>query len=126
MVNVMTAVAWFTFYFAERNMEPAVVSAVADSLGPIVTLVFAGWLGINSKRKGGDILSSLGVLGSMCLLIGATWFGKGALASFSRDRILVGIVTAHLVMTFSCLGVLIRSNRFEFMEEFARRQFRTT
>ncbi len=94
MVNVLTASAWMTFYLAVKNLEPAVATALANCLGPVITLIMAYRLQTGAKPMLLEIVASLGVVASMTVLVGITWFGKTGISTFSNDRIFWGLTMA--------------------------------
>lgn len=106
MVNLMTAAAWITFYLAMKYLEPAVASAVANSLGPIVTLCLALLLGMGARPRSVEFLTSVGVMASVGLLIAATWLGKSGVVGASHESLLIGIA-----MAIAC-GITMAINTF--------------
>ncbi|MEW6055800.1 MAG: EamA family transporter [Bdellovibrionota bacterium] len=96
MVNFLTASAWITFFYALKNLEPAVGSALANALIPISTLLLGLLLRTAAAPKHLEVVSALGVLIGVYLLVDAVWAGKSGLSEMSSERTQLGLLMGIL------------------------------
>ncbi|WP_437487588.1 DMT family transporter [Sorangium sp. So ce1014] len=109
-VNLTTAGSWFSFYYALKFLEPAVVTSISASVGPLSTILLAKRLRPGKPATRAEIVSSVGILGAMFVLISGTWLGYSAVGAIDAPRAAVGIA-ATLLCGICVVGNTIFSKR---------------
>lgn len=95
-INLTTAGSWLGFFVALKYIEPAVVSALANAIGPMLTLFITVKIAKSDKLSGVEIFSAIGVFVCMLLMIRSTMNGTIALGNISRNHAIIGIGMAFL------------------------------
>ena len=95
-INLTTAGSWLGFFVALKYIEPAVVSALANAIGPMLTLFITVKIAKSDKLSRAEIFSAIGVFVCMLLMIRSTMNGTSALGNISRDHAIIGIGMAFL------------------------------
>ncbi|BEH97546.1 DMT family transporter [Edwardsiella ictaluri] len=95
-INLTTAGSWLGFFVALKYIEPAVVSALANAIGPMLTLFITVKITKSDKLTRAEIFSVIGVFVCMSLMIHSTMNGASALGNTSRNYAIIGIVMAFL------------------------------
>lgn len=104
ILNIITAVIFLCFYYANKYIEPAIVSAIEIGIGPIIVLLIGALLHKNRIFKLDVIVSSGILLGTVTLVyaslngtsgvaINHLHTGKGLLTAFVAG---VGMVLATI------------------------------
>lgn len=62
-LNLTTAIAWLTFFFGLKHLEPAVVATLYNGIGPLTVLILGalGWIDANGRPRLGERLCYLGL-----------------------------------------------------------------
>lgn len=70
-LNVLTAVAWLSFFFGLKWLEPAVVATLYNGIGPLTVLVLGGlgWMEAKARPSIGEWLCYLGLAGVLAALV---------------------------------------------------------
>ncbi|HEF5709386.1 TPA: DMT family transporter [Bacillus cereus] len=80
VLNIITAIIFICFYYANKYIEPAIVSAIEIGIGPIIALVLSLIIQkINILKF--DIYVCLGILIGTLILVWASLSGKSGIAS---------------------------------------------
>lgn len=95
-INLTTAGSWLGFFVALKYIEPAVVSALANAIGPMLTLFITVKIAKIDKFSRAEIFSAIGVFVCMLLMIRSTMNGTSALGNISRNHAIIGIGMAFL------------------------------
>lgn len=95
-INLTTAGSWLGFFVALKYIEPAVVSALANAIGPMLTLFITVKIAKSDKLSRAEIFSATGVFVCMLLLIRSTMNGNSALGNISREHAIIGVAMAFL------------------------------
>lgn len=77
-VNLASAGAWGVLFHALRHIEPAVVSAIIASVGPLLTIALYPVARAGDRVLPGDVWTGIGILGAVLLLIWSAGTGTGA------------------------------------------------
>lgn len=103
-VNLTTAGSWLGFFIALKYIEPAISSALANSIGPLVTILITVFILKTDKLSAPQMVTALGVMASMIFMINSTFSGNSAMGHIDRDDAILGVV-----MSFVC-GVSMALN----------------
>lgn len=83
LLNATTAAAWLLFFFALKNLEPAIVNTLYTGVGPIAVLALSA-LGVSMAKSGttgtAERLSYAGVLASLIAVAAVSLFGQSGLS----------------------------------------------
>ena len=93
-LNIATAGSWIGFFTALKYIEPAVVSALANAVGPLLTLFITVLIIKSDKLTRGQILSALGVLFFMLLIINSTMSHSITTEAFVFTNSIFGVIMA--------------------------------
>ena len=94
IINVTTLGNWLTFFIALKYIEPAMSSALANSIAPMVTL-FATYFFLKGPfPKRSQLLISLGIFLSMGIMIFVTIAGKSASSTANLSYLWLGIIAS--------------------------------
>lgn len=96
IINLTTAGSWLGFFVALKYIEPAVVSALANAIGPLLTLFITVRIAKSDTFNRAEIFSAIGVLICMLLMIRSTINGTSALGNISKNHAIIGISMAFL------------------------------
>ncbi|OEH92579.1 DMT family transporter [Bacillus solimangrovi] len=110
LLNISTVVAFVSFYFALKYIEPAVVSAIEMGLAPFFLLVFSTWLYPSRKASVKDYFISAGVLTGSLFLYWTTINGQSGLGVIPGDTLFKGI-SAALSCSIGAVFATIYSKR---------------
>lgn len=95
-INLTTAGSWLGLFVALKYIEPAVVSALANAIGPMLTLFITVKLAKSDKLTRAELVSAIGVFFCMMLMIHSTINGTSALGNISRNHAIIGITMSFL------------------------------
>lgn len=109
-INLTSAGSWFSFYYALKFLEPAVVTAISASMGPLSTILLARYLRPGKPATRVEMISSAGIFAAMLVLISGTWLGYSAVGAINAPRAAMGI-GATLLCGMSVVGNTIFSKR---------------
>ena len=79
VTNVFTSFGWYSFFLAMKHLEPAVTGAVANAIGPIITLglVGLGLMKTSEVRVTRDgVLAAVATMLAVLVLGYASWNGQ--------------------------------------------------
>lgn len=96
-VNLTTAGSWLGFFIALKYIEPAISSALANSIGPLATILITVFILRKDKLSAPQLFTALGVMVSMIFMINSTFSGHSAMGYIDRDDAILGVV-----MSFVC------------------------
>jgi drug/metabolite transporter (DMT)-like permease len=96
IINLTTVGSWFSFFYAMKNLEPAVASTLCNGVGPIVTVALAGVFRPNSQVNLTEKICSLGVFAGVIFQIGMIWTGNTGFKSAAIDSTFLGMGLAVL------------------------------
>lgn len=70
-LNVSTAAAWLSFFYALRHLEPAVVATLYNGVGPLTVLALqaSGWTTARGKQPVSEWLCYTGTAGTLAALV---------------------------------------------------------
>lgn len=70
-LNVTTAVAWLSFFFGLKYLEPAVVATLYNGIGPLTVLVLGafGWIEAKGRASIIEMLCYVGLAGVLMALV---------------------------------------------------------
>ncbi len=99
LLNLWTALSWFTFYAAIKYLEPGAHAVIANASQPLLTFLLSGLAGFSSRkgpffRRGVRSFYLAGLLliaGSVLLQITIVLLGKSALGPIPTGRSLLGM-----------------------------------
>ncbi|ELR66243.1 hypothetical protein C942_04905 [Photobacterium marinum] len=95
-LNIATAGSWVGFFAALKYIEPAVVSALANAVGPLLTLFVTVYVLRSDKITKGQAIAAVGVLLFMGLIINSTISKTETMTSIGVDTSLLGVLMALL------------------------------
>jgi drug/metabolite transporter (DMT)-like permease len=95
LLNISTAGAWVTYFYALKYLEPAIDGALAFAVGPIITVVFWKALRPTKPVLPNEKLASIGILIAVLFLAFTSLTGKSGWQVSTNDSIF-GIVCAIL------------------------------
>ena len=94
-INVTTALAWSSYFFALSHLEPAIVNTVHSGMGPLTVVALAACgakLAQAGKLRRGESLAYAGIALSLLALGGVVLSGNSALPGASLATNLLGLV----------------------------------
>ncbi|SJM38501.1 EamA-like transporter family protein [Psychrobacter pasteurii] len=94
IINVTTLGNWLTFFIALKYIEPAMSSALANSIAPTVTLFATYFFLKGSFPKLSQLLVSLGIFLSMGIMIFVTIAGKSASGTTDISYLWLGVIAS--------------------------------
>jgi drug/metabolite transporter (DMT)-like permease len=70
-LNVLTAVAWLSFFFGLKWLEPAVVATLYNGIGPLTVLILGGlgWIQVKGRPSIAEWLCYVGLAGVLAALV---------------------------------------------------------
>jgi drug/metabolite transporter (DMT)-like permease len=98
-LNVVSAAGWYSFFLALKYLEPAVSGALANAIGPLVTLALVafGWLHIPEVRvTRGGVLAAAGTAAAVVFLGVTTWWGHSGVSARPTGELALGLGMALL------------------------------
>ncbi|PWU19550.1 MAG: hypothetical protein C5B49_05590, partial [Bdellovibrio sp.] len=110
LMNFTTALSWFGFVLALQELEPAIVSVICFSLGPVLTAL------LNSTFRPGrillrvEVLSSLGMTFSVLFLVATAVMGTTGVGKINSIQAFLGIAWA-VSSAFGIMGNTFYSKR---------------
>jgi drug/metabolite transporter (DMT)-like permease len=106
ILNVTTALSWFGFMVSLKYLEPAIVSCICFSVGPILTSLFNPIFNRGSKILKGEVLSAIGMGVGVLALTYSSASGVSGLGLRPSAEVITGIIAA------TCSAVGIMGNTF--------------
>jgi len=96
-LNTTTAAAWIMFFFALKNLEPAIVSTLYTGIGPTAVLAFSA-LGLAMAKRTDigrfEFVGHCGVLASLIAIAVVAVLGQSGLSGPSVETRLAAVVLA--------------------------------
>lgn len=108
-LNVSTAVAIITFYYALKYVEPAIVSAIEIGVGPLFALLLGKVL-LSQKAPPAKWGIGLGILIGSCFLFWTSLTGRSGVELSSSFHMVVGLF-ASLICGFAAVYAAIYSKK---------------
>lgn len=105
-VNLTTAGSWLGFFVALKYIEPAISSALANSIGPLVTIVITVFILRKEKLSTPQLITALGVMASMIFMINSTFTGNSAIGYITHEDAMLGVVMSFLCGISMALNTL--------------------
>jgi len=70
-LNVTTAMAWLSFFFGLKHLEPAVVATLYNGIGPLIVLALSsfGWMRAKGRPSISEWLCYVGLAGVLMALV---------------------------------------------------------
>jgi hypothetical protein len=105
-LNVTTAAAWLSFFFALKHLEPAVVATLYNGAGPLAVLVVGalGWARAESRPSVGEWLCYAGlavVLTALVIVVLADRSGLGATDGRTQGQALLAATMGGVMIAIS-------------------------
>ncbi|WP_380182933.1 EamA family transporter [Kalamiella sp. sgz302252] len=95
-INLTTAGSWLGFFVALKYIEPAVVSALANAIGPLLMLFITVKIYKSDRLSRAEAFAATGVFVCMLMMIRSTINGTSALGNISKEHAIIGIGMAFL------------------------------
>lgn len=107
-LNLLTAVAWLSFFFGLKCLEPAVVATLYNGIGPLTILALAGlgWIQAKGRPSIGEWLCYVGLAGVLTALVFVVLTDRSGLAvssSFTQGAALLAVAAGGVTITVSHL-----------------------
>src|SRR5579872_2509173 len=96
LLNVVTASSWISYFYAIKYLEPAIHAAVANSSGPVITIIVALGCRTGDKVSKAGVISAVGILGSVLILLAGTVSGRSAVGTIPVNSLVFGLGMAAL------------------------------
>ncbi len=106
-INLTTAGSWLGFFGALKFVEPAVVSALANAVGPLLTLFITTAVLKSERLSRHEIVAALGVLACMLMMVGTLYAGKGALGEMAPGQVFLGVAMSLLCGLSMVLNTIV-------------------
>lgn len=90
-INLTTAGSWLGFFGALKFIEPAVVSALANAVGPLLTLFITTVVVKSDRLSRHEVIAAAGVLTCMLLMIHSLYAGSSALGDMAPGDVGLGV-----------------------------------
>lgn len=105
-LNVTTAIAWLSFFFGLRYLEPAVVATLYNGVGPLTILVLqaAGWIRAASRPSPGERACYAGIATTLAALVAVVLTNRSGLkvSDFAvQGSALVAVLLGGMTITIS-------------------------
>lgn len=94
LINLFTLGNWLTFFIALKYIEPAISSALANSISPIITLIFVSVFYTKVMPKIIQIIISLGIFISMIFMVIMTLSGNTAIDPENYSLLILGVISS--------------------------------
>jgi drug/metabolite transporter (DMT)-like permease len=91
-LNITTVASWVGFFLALKWIEPAVVSAIALSAGPVVTVLITRWVSPSTEVLLSEHLGAIGSAIGIALLCFTTLKGLGSTGTTHESHAALGVV----------------------------------
>jgi drug/metabolite transporter (DMT)-like permease len=107
-LNVTTAVAWLSFFFGLKCLEPAVVATLYNGIGPLTALVLGGlgWIQAKGKPSIGERLCYVGLAGVLAALVFVVLTDRSGIIEsnpFTQGAALLAVAVGGVTITISHL-----------------------
>jgi drug/metabolite transporter (DMT)-like permease len=107
-LNVLTAVAWLSFFFGLKWLEPAVVATLYNGIGPLTVLVLGGlgWIQAKGKPSSGEWLCYVGLAGVLPALVFVVLTDRSGVTEsnpFVQGGALLAVAVGGVTITISHL-----------------------
>ncbi len=106
-LNLTTAITFLSYFYALKLIEPSIVGALEQGIGPIFTLLIL-FFTIGARPTLLNVLVSCGILAS-CYVLGTAAM-KGGGFTLSSDYALLGLLASIVTGICSVLTILISKN----------------
>jgi drug/metabolite transporter (DMT)-like permease len=110
LLNVFTALTWFGFFVALRELEPAIVATVVSAVGPVVMIPLGRWLRPQSIVLRSEVIAAAGIVVALGLLLEGAATGQTAVGHVSASAQLLGF-GASLVAGLALVLTVIYAKR---------------
>lgn len=107
-LNVTTAVAWLSFFFGLKYLEPAVVATLYNGIGPLTVLVLGalGWIEAKGRTSIAEMLCYVGLAGVLAVLVFVVLTDRSGVSAsnpFMQGAALVAVVVGGVMIAVSHL-----------------------
>lgn len=107
-LNVLTAVAWLSFFFGLKWLEPAVVATLYNGIGPLTVLVLGGFGWIEAKGRPSIAewlcyVGLAGVLTALAFVVLSNRSGVTESSPFMQGAALLAVAVGGVTITISHL-----------------------
>src|SRR5262245_46713949 len=107
-LNVTTAVAWLSFFFGLRWLEPAVVATLYNGIGPLTVLVLTsvGWIEAKGRPSIAELLCYVGLAAVLTALVFVVLTDRSGVAEanpFTQGLALLAVAVGGVTITISHL-----------------------
>jgi drug/metabolite transporter (DMT)-like permease len=109
-LNITTVVSWLSFFYAIKYLEPAVMSAISMSVGPVLTLFLAPIFLPATSFSRGEVFAALGIFSGVLLLTLSSVQGHSAVGILSTRDLIYGLMNC-LIGGISIVGNTLYSKR---------------
>ncbi|SCW96203.1 MULTISPECIES: EamA family transporter [unclassified Pseudomonas] len=96
LINLTTLGNWFGFMWAIKYIEPAIASALLNSVGPVIILMLNASVLKKGPVKLQEAIASIGVLIAMIMSGAVILTGHSAVGDMDHERLYVGIAMSVL------------------------------
>lgn len=96
LLNVFSASSWISYFYAIKYLEPAVHASVANSTGPLITIVAVLLFNTSEKVTRAQVVAAIGILLSVLVLVYSTVTGRTAVGTIPTGNMVFGLVMALL------------------------------
>ena len=115
VLNLLTAAAWFCYFFALETLEPAIVNTLHEGVGP-ATILGLSLLGLMAKDKmrGREWLCHSGVVAALtflCVIVLADLSGFTRIAAIATAPQLSAAILSGVFIAMGIAAVLAEFNR---------------
>ena len=107
-LNVLTAVAWLSFFFGLKWLEPAVVATLYNGIGPLTVLVLGGlgWIQVKGRPSIAERLCYVGLAGVLAALVFVVLTDRSGVTeshAFVQGGALLAVAIGGVTITISHL-----------------------
>lgn len=109
-LNITTCMSWFGFMIALKWLEPAVVSCICFSIGPLITTVMNRFFNSRSAILRGEMWASVTMAIGVIVLTYSSLTGLSSLGKQDISSTQIGLIAA-LISAFGIMGNTFLSKR---------------
>ncbi|MGE4233920.1 MAG: DMT family transporter [Bacteriovoracia bacterium] len=95
-LSIFSAISWLSVLYCYQNIEPAIGGAMSGALMPITILALQKLFKKYASPKPMQLLSAIGVIGSIAYLVQNTLLKEADATGFDKNRLLVGALFATI------------------------------
>lgn len=110
LLNICSALSWIAMFMSLKWLEPAIAVAICFALIPITMMLVSLFTGQGSKIKKLEIVSALGIAGSLLFLGFATVSGKSSITQLDLGTAKNGLLLAT-ISGLAAAGILFFSKQ---------------